>query len=558
MRMENKIIGLVRVSSDRQETESQKNELQNLLKRKGFEPENIIWIEEKASATKSNEKYDNFIADVKQKCLTENIKNIGCWSLNRIGRRETALIDFKQFCISNQIQLYCFEPELMLLNEDGSVNSTASTIYNIWIEFIRSETVEREKKIRRGKAHVREIGRYTGGSLQYGYSVNSEKYLVINPEEASVVQKIFQMYASAEHSVYSIARDLKLTGTTKKDGKVFTGPMIQKILRCENYLGDNTYPAIIEQDLYDKVANILSNNKTKKTKESKRVSLGAGLIRCQCCGRRYFREEKLYICISKKKNGEYTGECESRAINAELLDMLLSSIVVPLHAGFLTDEAKRKEEDIKQEITVYETKIKNLKTDLSSKEKRRDRLQIDFYAGRISNEKVYESALKANQNEIDKINSEIELTSTKISMLEARLNVSKDKQLIDKFRKILQSVARKERIYTRSNDSQFIKELIRMHIKEIKTEWNPEEQKQYLHIELEDGRTLHFRYLLQRGWFNRKCIGQMSVDNSEFKDAIIAEQMRYEERKIWLNFESMQMINDKISDVLQIEPVQQK
>lgn len=103
--MSNKIIGLIRASSDRQDTESQKNELQRFLLQKNFKEEDIIWIEAHASATKINEDYNRLIADVKEKCLSENISNIGVWSLNRIGRRELPLIDFKQFCVENRVQL---------------------------------------------------------------------------------------------------------------------------------------------------------------------------------------------------------------------------------------------------------------------------------------------------------------------------------------------------------------------------------------------------------------------------------------------------------------------
>lgn len=547
--MEKRIIGLVRVSTDRQETESQKNELKYLLSKKGFSKEDIVWIEEKASATKSNEKYDNFIAEVKEKCLSDNIRNIGCWSLNRIGRRETALIDFKQFCIENKIQLYCFEPELTLLNDDGSVNTTASTIYNIWIEFIRSETAEREKKLKRGKARNTEIGRYNGGKIQFGYKTNSENFFVIDPEEAEIVHKIFDLYNTGEQSVYSVSQELTLLGM-KKRGRKINGPMVHKILTCKTYLGNESYPQIIDNDKFEKAGEILSDNRNKKkTKETVNVHLGAGLIRCQCCGRKYFREHKVYVCISKRKSGPYNGECSSKSVNGELLDMIIASIIVPLHIGYLSAGLEKSEAEIRKEIEDVKVKIGNLRVNLEKIRKRREKLQTEFYSGRSDmSDQTFDTLISSNDNEREKAESEIKLLTGRIGMLEARISAGRSDGDMQKFAKIYQSLHRTARM--QQADRAHLKELVRMHIREITTEFNEDDKKTYIHIFLEDGRIIDVRYRIPKGWSVESCIGQMRIDGNEWQDAVFSSMGRFEKRDMYLSREVVYSIDENASKIL--------
>lgn len=540
----NKIIGLIRASSDKQDTESQKLELKELLKGKGFSSEDIVWVEAHASATKINEAYDRLISEVKEKCLSDNIDNIGVWSLNRIGRREMPLIEFKTFCVEHKIQLYCFEPEFTLLNDDGTLNRMSSTIYNLWIEFIRSETEEREKKLKRGKDYVKSLGKYNGGIVQYGYRVDDEGRYLIDNEEANIVQRIFDLYASGNHSVYSVARELNLLKQYKK-GKEWTGVMVHKVLSKKDYVGkdrtvpDNPdyseFPAIIRKELFDKVNDMLSERKTRKTKEIKRVAYAGGLIRCTECGRKYYRELKLYQCIAKRNDGTYHGDCSSRSLNAEIIDSLLVEMVVPLHLKYLTNGYKNIEDEILNEVGENKVKIDSLREKINDIEKKKDKLMSDYYSGRINlSEKKYNELVTLNEGEKKKNLDMIELYENKIDVLNARLKLNRSQDDLTRFMNIYNQLKSLtvEKAENKS-EREYVRDIIRMHVEYITTELDENDDKiQWVHIKLADGRNVDVRFRLQKGWLKWQCMGEIRVDDGEWFNLLFMGQERYGKRKM--------------------------
>ena len=123
--MDKTILLIVRASTDQQETESQKRELMDFCKSKGFVEDEMEIIEVAgASARKLNKKYIQMLEDIKNTILTNpSIKNVGIWHLNRLGRVESKLHEMKEFFINNRIQLYVKEPSMQLFDENGEVSA---------------------------------------------------------------------------------------------------------------------------------------------------------------------------------------------------------------------------------------------------------------------------------------------------------------------------------------------------------------------------------------------------------------------------------------------------
>lgn len=70
---------------------------------------------------------------------------------------------------------------------------------------------ELSQKTKRGLNESRLKGNFCGGKINYGYSLNGQKIL-INEEEAPIVQEIFTEYANGK-SVCKIVKELNARGT---------------------------------------------------------------------------------------------------------------------------------------------------------------------------------------------------------------------------------------------------------------------------------------------------------------------------------------------------------
>ena len=119
-----RILGILRVSTEEQEIESQKLELGTFIKSKGFRDDEIEWLEAKgASARSLDDKYLVFLEDIKRIIKsTPSIKTVAMWSLNRLGRVESKLMEMKEFFVENKIQVYSMNRSLTLFDESGEVS----------------------------------------------------------------------------------------------------------------------------------------------------------------------------------------------------------------------------------------------------------------------------------------------------------------------------------------------------------------------------------------------------------------------------------------------------
>lgn len=430
-----KIIALIRVSSDIQETSSQKESVLRHIRSLGFKDDDILWEEIKASATKAGQDYLDFIQKIKQDCHDFNIKNICVYHLNRLGRREEILFEFKRFLIDNKIQFYSVDPGFKLLNDDGTVNPMTDLLWNMFISMVTSETAERENKIQRGKhyKHITEQ-KYIGGFIPYGYSVNENKDMVINPEEANIVQQIFTKYATGKYSGLKLAREFNLMGIKRRGGLWYTAS-VMKMISSESYCGRPLksgfcYPRIIDDELFEKCQKIRDINCVDRqtTKEYVRQNLGAGLIRCPRCGRRFVAEATHYICVGHKLHANLNIErCTNGHIKNDLIDGILWHIARPVA---LYRMLHKKEDDIRQlkkEISEINNVITGLQKKTDEIKTRKKNLEERYYSGKADwSEDRFNKLISGNNEELNRVESEIEMYKGRIEMKQAEINVSGD------------------------------------------------------------------------------------------------------------------------------------
>jgi site-specific DNA recombinase len=295
----------------------------------------------------------------------------------------------------------------------------------VFAEFEHTTIVERTKVGLERKART---GRFVGGYVPYGYSLDPEKGLVINEEEAILVKKIFKMYAFGKEGTGAITNKLNGAGYRKRSGKKWDRRILLHILRNPVYLGklkwnevlyEGTHEPIISEILFDKVREILAKrNEELKGRQFHNGDerLLSGIMRCAKCGSHMFGSscykngKKMLYYVCSKRHTQH--ECNQDYVRADLLE---ESIMEDVRSLFqdeqfmarIWEEANKRLEaekpDIEKEIRKIEDRI------LKTREKV-DRYFESFETGKmkpeVCNEKVEE--LNANLRELETEKKELE------------------------------------------------------------------------------------------------------------------------------------------------------
>ncbi len=183
-----------------------------------------------------------------------------------------------------------------------------------------------------------EKGEFITNKAPFGYRLCNGKDLEIIPEEAQFIQWIFQAYLSG-HSVGWIASQMTHNGMPTRDGTPYwQASSIQYILKNEKYLGctlcqktftnnfpfkkkrnngemdqyyvESTHPAIISQDIYDKVQALMQWRAAREVRPHDEYLLSQRM-RCKVCGSIFIRRAnaKGYVSWVCQKHDRKASNC---------------------------------------------------------------------------------------------------------------------------------------------------------------------------------------------------------------------------------------------------------
>ena len=194
-------------------------------------------------------------------------------------------------------------------------------------------------------------GAFLGGVPNFGYDIVNGQY-VINPTEAKIVRRIFELYANG-CSYDQIINDI---GTvTGKRGRPIGRNSLHYMLKSERYIGVYTWckrhvkimgkwaggvpnenavriedaiPRIIDNDTWERVQRRMADRKHRAVTKAKHSYLLSGLIECAECGATYVGHTstntrgystRCYICGNKYR----TKTCSAPNINADDIEALV-------------------------------------------------------------------------------------------------------------------------------------------------------------------------------------------------------------------------------------------
>lgn len=395
--MKKKVIAIIRTSTTQQEIDSQRKEVLSMALADGYSIDEIEIVGEKgASAIKMDDAYLKNMGKVYELIESQPIEAVYAWAIDRIGRNRTMLNNFRETLCKKQIQLIIKNPELRLLNPDGSENGGIGLAFALFSEMAVQEMEQKKARFNRARKRNDEKGKYNGGYVAYGYKVE-DGYIVINEEEAKIVRLIFTELASGRYSCDGLARELQDRGIKFK-GKKILFSNVRGILKNKIYCGEQVttsgavrnVPQIVSKELYDKArAAISANNPTKTNSTTNRYCFGLRLIKCPYCGCHFSVAAKLYQCHNHNRNyydsRQGFEKCPNGiSIGAANLDRLLWYAAATVHFDYLKQLTGERDEEIDGKIEVLNQKIQHLQSEIDSLTDKRKRINLVFMDGDLS------------------------------------------------------------------------------------------------------------------------------------------------------------------------------
>ena len=196
----------------------------------------------------------------------------------------------------------------------------------------------------------------------------------------------------------------------------------------------NTHPAIIEQEVFDKVQEI-RKQRHRRTKTGK-SSLFSGMVYCADCGAKmrycttnYFeKRQDHFVCASYRSN---TGTCSAHFIRAVVLEELVwmhmktvISYVTRHESHFRTVMEHRLRLSSEEAVRGYKKRLAQAERRLGELDRLFIRIYEDNVAGKLSDErfalmsKTYEDEQEQLKAEIQTLQQEIEVQERQIENLE--------------------------------------------------------------------------------------------------------------------------------------------
>ena len=304
--------------------------------------------------TKKRDEFNRMI----EECMAGNIDMIITKSISRFARNTLDCLKYIRQLKDKNIPVY-FEKEAI-----NTMDSKGEVLLTIMASLAQQESQSLSQNVKLGIQY-----RYQQGKVQVnhnrflGYTKDAEGNLVIDPEQAEIVRRIYREYLQGQ-SMDKIASGLEADGILTGAGNTkWHTSTINKILRNEKYMGDallqktyttdfltkkriknngtvpqyyveDDHEAIIPKDIFLLVQEELVRRRVVHTSDNgKRHCYSckhcfAQIVFCGECGEFYRRvhwnnrgcKSIVWRCCSRLENTGHV--CRARTVNEKLLEQV--------------------------------------------------------------------------------------------------------------------------------------------------------------------------------------------------------------------------------------------
>ena len=327
-----KAVIYARYSSDNQREESIEGQIRECT---AFAEKNGItilrhYIDRAFSAKTDNRpEFQNMIKDSGKRLFDMII----VWKLDRFARNRYDSARYKATLKKNGVKVVSATEVI----SDGAEGIILESVLEGYAEYYSADLSE---KVVRGMTENALKSKYNGGTRPIGYLIDSDQCFQLDPLTAPFVREAFQRYD--EGATMTQIRDwLNEQGVKNTRGQKMTYNSVQHLLNNRRYIGEYTYrdivvpdgiPAIVPQDLFDRVQEKLAKNKKAPARHKAEDDyLLTTKLFCGYCGAYLCGESgtshtgnvhHYYKCVSVKKKRT---ECHKKSVRKEWIEDLVVS-----------------------------------------------------------------------------------------------------------------------------------------------------------------------------------------------------------------------------------------
>lgn len=375
-------------------------------------------------------------------------------NVDRFGRDCAEIIDmlYNFFKIKNVIFI-SLDDKIINTNEDRLELIKKAVSAEEYCKEI-SKKVEKAFKVRMKK------GSSIASKAPYGYEIQKVPiegylkyrriYVVTNDDKPEVIRLIFRLYIEGKgygeiskilnekryispndgiwnkSTIAAILNNplyggILAQGRYKKNGYLNSGEdkKITKVDK-ENWIIGEEFSGIVAKEVFLQVQELIKNRTSSRNKGE--THLFSGLLRCGDCGKTlvYKKRDKGYKCASSQ-NG---GGCTTHFVKEEDLKQLVLEYIHKLKWDM--DMVKDKVAEIANEM-FYMEKIDTHIYALNNKIKKLDKKMVEIYGEykeKTINERIYKALIKDYEEDIKKIEQQINILSIKknnVKVLEQKI-----------------------------------------------------------------------------------------------------------------------------------------
>lgn len=310
--------------------------------------------EVQSAAKQGRKQFNLMLAEVKRR---KDISGIIFHDVDRSARSISDWAKIKE--LSNTGLHVCFSRDGSDLSSRGS-SLTASIKAVIAEDFIANLSQETKK----GLYKKAEQGFTVFGHTIIGYTAKGGGIREIDPKTAPLILKCFELYATGNYSLQSLAEEMYKRGLRTKNGKKLEFTKMSRILNDRYYTGlitikgrsySGNHKPIIPIKLYNRVQSVLQRRYTPSSKRNRYKF--SHLLVCGYCGR------PMKAMLAKQKYHYYYCREKSCAMKAVLEEKIEKWIIEQIGEIRFTDQ------EVKEMIKVAKDLKQSYALELDKREK---------------------------------------------------------------------------------------------------------------------------------------------------------------------------------------------
>lgn len=253
------------------------------------------------------------------------------WKLDRFSRNRYDSAHYKSILKKNGVKVISAKETIA----EGSEGILLESVLEGMAEYYSAELAE---KVTRGMKENALKGLWNGGNVPFGYVINKERKLEIEPISAAVVAEIFKMSNDGKtvKDIYKILSERKVT---RSNGKELRYNAIRYMLSNRVYIGEYSHmgvvikdsvPPLVSEELFNAVQlELAKNSKAPARHTADNDYLLTTKLFCGRCGAMMVAQAgtsgtkgvvyRYYACVRQKKH-----QCEKKPISkAKLEDFIV-------------------------------------------------------------------------------------------------------------------------------------------------------------------------------------------------------------------------------------------